>query len=145
METILRTAMRSRRTEIEKATGDLTNTVALMNKAVQSVSKGMASLELQMIKNRRHNQARSLILRVGNDETILRIFIMSELGYPISCFNSLEHYDGFANRTSGEFAHIIDNAQELMEELNPLLSDPASQLVRLLDYYTGLEEGDIPF
>ena len=147
METMLRTAMQSRRTEIDKATGELTNTVALMNKAVQSVSKGVASLELQTLKNRRHNQARSLNFRVGNEETIIRIFTMSELGYPMCCFKSLEDYDLFYSEyeTATNLFHVIDNAHELMEELSPLLSDPTSHLIRLLDYYTERDEGDIPF
>ena len=139
--------MLSRRTEIDKATSELKNSVASMNKAVLSVSKGVASLELQKLKNRQHNQSFALTFRTGNDNITLRLFTMSELGYPLSCFKSLEDYDSYYSGYAlhEELILTINNAHELMDELTPLLSDPTSPLIRLLEYYANLDEGDIPF
>ena len=126
MLTMLRSAVETRRSKISAALADLNKIVGEMSNAVTVVSDGRAKLVLQKLKSNQQSSVYGLIFTAEEDETVIRIFEFSELGYPITCFDSLE-------RTS-QRAKMLRSVDELRFEILPLLSEPASKLVRLLEY-----------
>ena len=127
METILRNAMESRRSKANVALTDLNNIVVEMSQAVAAVSDGRAKLVLQKVRSTQENPVYALLFMSDDDETEIRIFSLNELGYPIYCSESSIHFDNGISKK-------LTSADDLRSELLPLLSDPASKLVRLLEY-----------
>lgn len=127
METMLRGAMETRRSKINVALTDLNKIVGEMSNAVKVVSDGRAKLVLQKLKSNQQSHVYGLLLTIEDDETVIRTFKFSELGYPIGCFDSIEMRPDLRAKT-------LKTSADLQSELLPLLSDPASKLVRLLEY-----------
>ena len=127
METILRNAMESRRSKANVALTDLNNIVVEMSQAVAAVSDGRAKLVLQKVRSTQENPVYALLFMSDDDETEIRIFSLSELGYPIYCSESSIHFDNGISKK-------LMSAAELRSELLPFLSDPASKIVRLIEY-----------
>ena len=130
METMLREAMETRRSKVNFALTDLNNIIVEMSLAVAAVSDGQAKLVLQKQKAPQQTSVYALLFTAKDDETLIRIYRFSDLGYPVACYASFEdfmmHHDG----------KLFSSADDLRDDLQPLLSDPASKLVRLLEYIT---------
>lgn len=137
METMLRGAMETRRSKINVASTDLNKIVGEMSNAVMIVSNGHAKLVLQILRSSQQSSLYGLLFTSEDDETVIRIFEFSELGYPISCFDSLESQQNYEPR-------LLNTPEDLRKELFPLLSNPTSKLVRLLDYVSK-PRVEIPF
>lgn len=145
METILRSTMESRRSKANVALTDLNNIVVEMSQAVAAVSDGGAKLVLQKVRSTQENPVYALLFVSEDDETEIRIFSLSELGYPIDCSESSSSSDTWHKK--------LMSAADLRKELVPLLSDPASKLVRLIEYISlpslpkdnRFMEAEIPF
>ena len=143
MESMLREAMESRRSKVSVALTDLNNIVVEMSEAVAAVSNGEAKLVLQKLRSTQENPVYALLFISEDDETQIRIFSFSELGYPITCSES------GSPRGIAQGKKLM-SAAELRSILSPLLSDPASKLVRLIEYISlpeevRTEEVEIPF
>ena len=127
METMLRSAMEARRSKVNVALTDLNKIVGEMSNAVKIVSDGRAKLVIQKLKSNQRSSVYGLLFTADDDESVIHTFEFSELGYPVGCYNSLEIRPDLRVK-------LLNSADDLRSELLPLLSDPASKLVRLLEY-----------
>lgn len=135
LEELLRKSLEQRQTSTEQPLRDLNAVVAELSAAVEKVTNGRLKVQLQPLRPKAgYGPTFALTLYFSDDEErILRVLALREAGYPVIVWFTYEAWDTQRRDPTRDHPALEDAAQ-LREFIQRLLSKPESELVRLIAY-----------
>jgi hypothetical protein len=136
-EELLRKSLDERREKHLRATEDLKAIVSEVSSAVSSVTNDKIKIVLEPLKRKeKAGPTFGIAIQIEDDSRVLKVYALSEAGYPILVYNNLAGLDQGISR--GQLA----TNESLRENVLGLLDGPQSEVVRIIDNYLASQEED---
>ena len=129
LESLLRTSLETLRAKPLHGVEDLQAIVVELSAAIRNVTKDRIRLVLDPLKAKHEDGPTfAVVLQLPVGETVLRVVALSQSGYPATLWNTFAGWDS----GRGVNPTRAGNASELRSALRSLISNPDSDVIRLI-------------